>query len=120
MPDNTSMHSVIARLERCVEADNPNTAIQVVLKLSDFRDEKDRVPDALIEKLLNLLGTQRVLSSMAAATILQFFEFNSSRFTRLQKRRCLDFLKSKLDEFKGGDARHVAHEIVEILSVVAR
>jgi hypothetical protein len=120
MPDNTSMDAVFARLERCIEADNPNTAIQVVLKLNDFRDEKGRVPDALIERLLNLLETQRVLSSMASAAILQFFEFNSSRFTRLQKRRCLDFLKIKLDEFKDGDALHVAHEVVEILSVVAR
>jgi len=107
------MDAVFARLECCIDADNPNTAIQVVLKLSDFRDEKNRVPNELIERLLNLLGTQRVLASMVAATILQFFEFNSSRFTKRQKRRCLEFLKSKLDEFKDGNALNVAHELVE-------
>jgi hypothetical protein len=113
MPDNTTIDAVFRRLERCIEADNPNTAIDVVLKLGEFRDERNRVPDELIERLLALLGTQRVLSSMVAATILQFFQFEAWRFTRRQRRWCLDFLKSKQNEFKDADALHAAYEIVE-------
>ncbi|HET9183710.1 MAG TPA: hypothetical protein VFP59_16385 [Candidatus Angelobacter sp.] len=113
MSDNMTMDAVFARLERSIDADNPNTAIHVVLKLGDFRDERDRVPDELIERLLTLIGTPRVLSSIVAATILQFFEFEARRFTRRQKRRCLEFLKSKLSEFKDADSLHMAYEVVE-------
>jgi len=113
MPDNTTLDAVFGQLQRSIDADNPNTAIHAVLKLGDFRDERNRLPDELIERLLTLIGTQEVLCSMVAATILQFFEFEATRFTRRQKHRCLDFLKSKLDQFKDADSVHVAYEIVE-------
>lgn len=106
------MEAVFARLERCIAADNPNTAINVVFKLEKFRDERNRVPDELLDRLLDLLGTQRVLESMVAAQILNFFQFQSSRFTKRQKRRCMEFLSSKLNKFKDGDTMHVAYEIV--------
>lgn len=107
------MDAVFARLERSVEDDNPNTAITAVLELGDFRDERNRVPDELLKRLLELLGTPRVLASMVAATILEFFEFQSSRLTKRQKRQCLDFLTTNVDRFKDGDALCVAHEIVD-------
>jgi hypothetical protein len=113
MADNTTVDAVFAQLERSIECDNPNTAIDAVLKLGDFHDERNRVPDELIDRLLSLIATQQVLSSMVAATILQFFEFEARRFTKRQKRRCRNFLNGKLDEFKDGDAAHIAYEIVE-------
>jgi hypothetical protein len=112
MPDSTTMDAVFARLQRSIEADNPNTAIHAVLKLGHFCDDRNRVPDELIERLLTLIGTQEVLSSIVAATILQFFESEARRFTKRQKRRCLDFLTGKVDQFKDADSLHIAHEIV--------
>jgi hypothetical protein len=115
MPDTTSIDALFSRLNRSIESDNVNVSIvtPVILKLGELRDEKDRVPDELLDRLLALIGSEAVLRTRVAALILPFFQFEAARLTSSQKRRCLEFLSSKLDQFIDGDALHVATELCE-------
>lgn len=110
-----SADELFARLDRCIEAENPNTAIQVIIELSNIRTERFEVPDELLERMLALVQTKAVLESPVAATVLQFFEFAS--LTRTQKRKCLTLLRTLSDRFTDGDAMCMANEIINRLLI---
>lgn len=110
---NVPLDALFVRLSSAVGSENPDQVTQAILELGQIRGERHRVPDDVLDGLFALLDSEALLKSPVAAQVLAFFEFESSRFTRRQKRRCLAFLNNKADEFLDGDARHAASELCD-------
>jgi hypothetical protein len=108
---NTSTDELFARLRRSIEAEDPNAVSPVISELGDIAEERNRVPDEIVGRLLALLDT--ILDSPVAGQVLEFFDYQASRLTSRQKRQVLEFLGPRVDRFTGGDSRHIATEILE-------
>jgi hypothetical protein len=113
--DNVSADELFSRLDRCIDAENPNTAMQVILELGNLRSERFQVPDEVLDRMLALLQTKAVLESPVAATVLMFFDVAS--MTKTQRRRCLDLLTILADQFSDGQAIYEARRLRDHLLI---
>ncbi|HEY6308314.1 MAG TPA: hypothetical protein VI488_17850 [Candidatus Angelobacter sp.] len=109
--------ALFARLDRCIEAANPNTTIQVILELENIRTERFQVPDEILDRMLTLLQTKAVLESPVAATVLAFFSVACITLTKAQRRRCLSVLRTLADKFSDGDALYEANQLYDRLLI---
>jgi len=116
-PDNISADLLFERLSHCIESENPTWVQEVIFELERIRTEHDRIPDELLDRLLALLGTETVLKSPVAASVLRFFDVGVLWLTKTQRRRCLDSLRALSDRFPDGDALWAVKEICDKLLI---
>ena len=119
MPDKTRLEAVFEQLESCVALDNPNPAVvtPLVLELGELTDANNRVPDQLLDRLLDFLAKETVLKSSVAGLILQFFGFQLLNLTKRQRKRCLEGLRVLANRFEDGDAICEANRVCDSLLI---
>ncbi len=107
----TDLDPKFARLHKCLAQRDAQGIQNAMFGLSPIHNGWKTVPDEVIERLLTMLADEKMYESPFAGHILNYFEFESCRFSARQKSMCLNFLKIHGDQFDHVHSRQVVAEL---------
>jgi hypothetical protein len=111
MSDEMNIDEKFARLQAALKCDHGKEVQDAMFDLGAVRNDRQKIPDEIVERLLTLLRSEEMYKSRHAGHVLNFFEFQSASLTDRQKWLCIGFLNAHGDEFSDVYSQQVVTEL---------
>lgn len=97
--DEVSPAQKLAQLRECISLNDREKVEKAIFRMGAAYNGWIRVPDEIVDGLLNILREPHLHDSELAAHVLNYFEFESPRLSSRQKHRVKGFLETHGDCF---------------------
>lgn len=108
-----STETAFAQLLGCVAANDTDGVQKAIFDLGAVHSGAKQIPDDVIERILTLLRSERMYTSILSAHLLNFFEFHAPYLSDRAKNLCIGFLNAHGDQFTNVHSHQVVAELRE-------